>query len=101
MNDSSSAAFSFNPSSSSRFRYQLQRSWLLLSRASLLALGLYVATAGILADAWFHSASETGDLALAQMAAKAFPWNRAIRTKPGYLAMQERPSVETVRILED
>lgn len=36
---------------------------------------------------------------LVQIAANLFPFNRAIRTRPGYLVMAAEPSARTVSIL--
>lgn len=38
-------------------------------------------------------------MAQLERAANLFPFNRTIRTRPGYLAMQLPPSKDTVRIL--
>jgi len=35
-----------------------------------------------------------------QLAAKLWPWNRAIRTKPGYAMLETEPSAQTISVLQ-
>ena len=98
--DISSLLSSSVPASTTRSKSRLRR----FSECSLWAafglLGLALAGTGWLADGLSEDGWNLQNFSMVETASRLFPWNRFIRTKPGYFAMYYiRPGEASIEII--